>query len=460
MMQFPGQKKAQKQETPACPGGICPGLANVFYLPEQNAESMPTGGAVMFSNRKLGECATYYSIERGQRTFATADSMKNFVSNTMANFNLSGDYKTSELTVKGTASVMTGSSSDITTEFHSRQLDVLSLSGSVEFARDSKCFSEGNIDPTFLQSFEALAAIDKEKVGEAAQWAAYESFLKQRGSHILVQQLIGSRFEQWTSSTSTDVLIGKTLETKACAQVEGVKQGGGWSVASCASYTQEQKEKALQQQSFDKRIVAGGTPLTRAEILKLVSKETLDAFIDSAPASNEAVRAGYHPVWRVLIDIYSVKCAKSGKGSKDCDNLQRAYNLQATYEGWVAIGCPKENDLRQQTMQRMAIEGTSTLGINTYQCIVSKTGCRSNDDCHLGGAGSACYCYGASCIDQGSQISGTGSFRDKVRGSQQGSYNEGVNNSCTYRFGAWCGCVSDWAGGLPERTIYRQASPP
>ena len=161
MLDFPGQAKAPKQETPAC-RGIRPGLANVFFLPEQNAESVLKGGTVMFTNRKLGECAAYYSLERGQRSFATADSMQRFVSTTMANINVSGDYKTSELTVKGTASVMTGSSSSLTTSFHSRQLDVSTLSGNVEFILDSKCYSESNIDPAFLQAFEALAAIDVE----------------------------------------------------------------------------------------------------------------------------------------------------------------------------------------------------------------------------------------------------------------------------------------------------------
>ena len=57
----------------------------------------------------------------------------------------------------------------------------------------------------------------------------------------MVQQLIGSRFEQWTSSELSETSIGQTLEIKACAQVEGVQKGGGWSVASCASYSQDEK---------------------------------------------------------------------------------------------------------------------------------------------------------------------------------------------------------------------------
>ncbi|MDP2324238.1 MAG: hypothetical protein Q8N51_09450, partial [Gammaproteobacteria bacterium] len=92
-------------------------------------------------------------------------------------------------------------------------------------------------------------------------------------------------------------------------------------------------------------------------------------------------------------------------------------------------------------------------------CVVSKTGCRSNDSCHLGGAGSVCYCYGPECIDTGDQVSGTNMHRDRVRGDQSGSYDQGVNNSCYYKFIAHCNCDTAWSGGLPERALYRQSAP-
>jgi hypothetical protein len=458
MLEFPGEVMAQKQETPACPNGVCPGLGNAFYLPEQNAETVLTGGSVMFRNRKLDECANYFTFDGGQRSFATADSMQNFISNTMASFNLSGEYRTSRLTVKATTSVMTGSSSEITTAFSSKHLNVLIYSGSVEFKVDSGCYAEGNIDPAFLEAFEALAPIDVGKVSETAQWAPYDNFLKQRGSHIMVQQLVGSRFEQWISSTSEEKHIGQTLEIKACAEVEGVQSGGGWSLASCAAYSKEEKEKALRQSSFNSRIVSGGTDETRADLLKDTTKKTLNAFIDSAKVGNQAVRSTFQPVWRILMDIYNVKCAKSGAKSKDCANLQRAFNLQAAYEGWTAIGCPQENDGRGDVMQRMAVDSTSSLGINTYQCIASKTGCRKGDDCHLGGSGSSCYCYGQGCIEAGAAITGTPLVRNQVRTNQSGGYRDGVNNSCTYRIGVYCGCDTGWAGDPRERTLYRQSS--
>jgi len=140
--------------------------------------------------------------------------------------------------------------------------------------------------------------------------------------------------------------------------------------------------------------------------------------------------------------------------------MQRAVNLQAAYDGWTATGCPKAADSRGTTYQAMAIDSTTAQGISVYKCAVSKTGCRSDDDCHLGGAGSVCYCYGAGCIDQGANILGsTSTFRDKIRGSQEGSYNEGVNNACYYKFIAHCNCDGNWAGGLSDRNIYQQSVP-
>jgi hypothetical protein len=273
-----------------------------------------------------------------------------------------------------------------------------------------------------------------------------------------MQQMIGSRFEQWESSMSSDSEIENTLKAKACAEVEGVQSGGGWSVKGCAAYSKEEKEKALKTQSKSLMVVMGGTEETRAALTKNVNEENLNKFIDSAANGSQAVRFIFKPIWDLLIAIYTPGCSASGKGSTDCKFLQRAINLQAAYEGWTAVGCDVKKDNTGAIFQTMQVDSSTSQGINTYRCRVSKTGCRSDDSCHLGGAGSVCYCYGSQCIDQGDKLSGTDMFRDKVRGDQSGSYNEGVNNSCYYKFIAHCNCDTSWAGGLPDRNLYLQAA--
>ena len=453
-----GAKLSHLQQSPACPDGICPGLGNSFYLPKLNPLSVNTGGNIFFKNRKLGDCVVISSVSKNARTLSTADSMENFIRNSMTETDLSGSYKSGVLTMRGSAQAMTASSSDITTTFHSTTLDIMAVTNALDFQQDTKCFNQNNIDETFLNQFTALPMIEDDNVGNATAWSSYVSFLKDQGSHIMMQQQVGSRFQQWESSESQDSNIEQALQAKACAQVEGISVGGGWSTQGCAAYSSDEKRKALRTASKSMRVILGGNEASRADLTKDVNKDNLDAFIDSANQGNEAIRFIFKPIWELLNSIYSPACAAAGKGSTDCQNLQRAQTLQAAYEGWIAIGCKEEKDGRNAVYQTMEIAGTSEQGVHTYQCKAAKTGCRKDDDCHIGGWGSVCYCYGPGCIDTGERISGTDTYRNKVRGSQSGSYSSGVNLSCRYRVGVTCGCKTGWAGGLPERVLYLQSS--
>lgn len=453
-----GAKLSDIQQSPACPENICPGLGNSFYLPKLNPLSVNTGGNVFFKNRRLGDCVVLSSVSRNARTLNTADSMENFISNTMSEADLSGSYKTGVMTMRGSAQAMTSSSSDITTTFHSTTLDILAVTNALDFQQDTRCFNQKNIDEEFLKQFTALPLIEDSNVGNAAIWSSYVSFLQDQGSHIMMQQQVGSRFQQWESSESEDTNIEQTLQAKACAQVEGINVDGGWSAKGCAAYSNDEKRKALRTASKSMRVILGGNEASRANLTKDVNKHNLDAFIDSADQGNEAIRFIFKPIWELLNSMYSPACAAAGKGSPECDNLQRTQTLQSAYEGWLAIGCKEEKDGRNAVYQTMEIAGTSQLGVHTYQCKAAKTGCRTDNDCHIGGWGSVCYCYGPGCIDTGARISGTDMYRNKVRGKESGSYNSGVNLSCRYRAGVTCGCKTGWAGGLPERTLYLQSS--
>merc|ERR1712048_120020 len=164
---------------------------------------------------------------------------------------------------------------------------------------------------------------------------------------------------------------------------------------------------------------------------------------------------GYLPIWDTLVTFYQVACSKNGAASDDCKHVQRAYNLQAAYQGWLAVGCPRKETRNGHVYQTMAVTDPSAT-FKSYQCEAAKTGCYSNDDCHLGGAGSVCYCYGETCIDTYETIPGTNEKRDVVRGSKSDHYNSGVNNACYYHFIAHCDCNYDWAGGFPKRNLWVQ----
>jgi hypothetical protein len=452
---YPDSVVADVQKSPACPDEICPGLGNGFFLPETNVGEVTKPGNTVFLDRKLGRCVTLSSAPIERHIFQSAESMEQFTTSAMTEANLSGGLSTRKLTVKATTEALTGSSTSITTAFHSTHMDIASGFQTANFNQDADCFFSGkNLDKRFLQDFEALPLIDPKQVSEAAQWSAYVKFLTSYGSHVMMQQLIGSLFQQWESATSSEKDISKLLKAKACAEVEGTKAGGGWSVESCASYSKEEKEQALKLSTHHLRLVLGGSADARKAVSQKLDPDTLKAFITSAPKSTGAVQFMFRPIWQILDRIYTIPCSKEGKDSRACQNLQRAVNLQAAFEGWMAVRCQREEAMGV-TYQKMAIDSTDSQGISTYKCTVTKTGCLVKNDCHFGGF-FVCYCYGAGCIDRGDQVD-TNTYRDEIRLKEKGSYTEGVNNSC-YRKSLTCNCDADWSGGLSDRNIYQQSA--
>ena len=59
-------------------------------------------------------------------------------------------------------------------------LDITAVTHSIDFKQDPNCYSAKNLHPDFLKSFEALAMIDTDQVGNAAQWSPYVEFLKRK----------------------------------------------------------------------------------------------------------------------------------------------------------------------------------------------------------------------------------------------------------------------------------------
>lgn len=453
-----------KGSKPACPKGVCTGLGNGFYLPTDTTDSIISGGTEVFIDRSLGNCATWHNSESSSRNFEQTDSMENLVDQEMSSFGLTGSYKTKVLSVAGDVQLKTKHASDITDTFHSVHMDIKMGKHVVDFKKDpNTCYTASNLNGKFLKQFEALPAMSPSNVGNSTQWAAYVTFLRTFGSHIMTQQVIGSRFQQWESSTLKDEKIEDTLKAKACAEVEGTSAGGGWSVKGCAAYNKKEKLEASRFTAEDKVIVMGGSLEARGDLIKDRTKENLDAFIDSADSGSQAIEFRFAPIWEVLVVTYQQECqrqlSKKMVPAPACENLQRAVTLQAAYEGWTAVKCERLVDGRKAVYQTMEIAGTNALGINTYQCTLSKTGCRTDDDCHLSFWTSTTFCYGAGCIDEAQQqAKGEVSKRDRVRGNQEGSYNQGVNQSCYYK--AVSGrCQSDWAGGLPTRQLYVQSAP-
>lgn len=442
-----------EQASPACPDDLCPGLGNGFFLPNINAYSVNTGGAIIFKERGVGQCASVSAAEQNNRAFKDTDSMEKFVNDVVAAAEIGGSYNTALLSTQGTVQTMTGNESVLAKTFHSATLDINVVTHAVDFLQSNECFSEDNLADGFLEEFEALASVLEPSL--EGSWSPYESFLRTFGSHVMMQQQIGSRFQQWESSMSSSSDILDTLKIKACAEVEGTTLGGGWSTEACAAYSSEEKNQALKAESESRRVILGGTQETRAALTKAVTQESLNAFVDSADEGQSPVRFIFEPIWQLLSKVYQPACAES-PGSRACENLQRASNLQAAYEGWMAFKCPRLETANHIVYQEFQRDAASSQGIWTYRCWAKKTGCNDGGvDCHMSGS-SYCYCHGPSCIEVGDSVAGAGEYRDRQKGEDSGRSNEGANNSCNYHFIAHCNCDHDWAGGLPDRSIWTQ----
>lgn len=437
---------------PACPGGLCPGLGNSFYLPSYDALGTFTGGKIFFKNQALGGCVRYQPVSKASRSFQYSDNTETFFKKVGSETGISGSYESLELTFEATLSATTGYSISTTESIQALALDITYLTGVLDFVQDTTCWSADNIDGKLLAAFEALPEVTDPS--SSASWIPYVSFLQTWGSHVMVQQTLGSRFQQWESVLASSKTSQDTLQAKACAEVEGLSEGGGWSVEGCAEYTSEEKKEAFSHSTEESENILGGTDVTRKGLLKGITEETLGAFIDSADQADEAVEHGWEPIWNLLIRFYQPDC-KAG-AAKSCDNYQRALNLAAAFEGWLAVGCSHET-ARGRDIQIMKVAATdSATGIKTYGCWAKKEGCMESGDCHLGGAGSVCYCYGNGCIvKDASQPAGT-SYRDKVQSKQTGSYDQGVNRSCSYKVGATCKCQSGKVVGLDDRYLWQQ----
>lgn len=450
--------------TEACPDGICRGLGHGFYLPDINGFDPPSKGNDFFVNTRIGNCASLSPPrEAATRQFESTESMRELVRRTTAGFDLDANYTTARLTAKTSVSLRTGGDTTTTQRMTSTNIDITTPTRNVDFnlrARD--CFNKDNVDPADVKQFESLPLIAPERVNQRSAWVQYQTYLKRSGSHIMVRQQLGSRFQQWESSNASTSDILNTLKAKACLAVE--KKGAsnlGWSVDGCADYSEEQRIKASQTNSQSRQIVLGGTEKTRVALTQGVSKETIDAFIASASRGDEPIRFGFTPIWELWIQIYSPLC--QGDGSKDCNNLQRAYDLKTAYEGLLAIGCPELKTTNGTVYQALGLAGEpDASGIRHYGCFVERTGCRSNNDCRVGASGSICYCYGPSCLDQGERIADTERFRTRVRGGREGNYDQGVNNSCRFRLGlgSSCSCNTSWSGGLPRRDLFEEQGQP
>eukprot|EP00116_Pleurobrachia_bachei_P006519 sb/3466781/ len=260
-------------------------------------------------------------------------------------------------------------------------------------------------------------------------WAAYQVFLKKYGTHYIRGVFYGNKIVHFVfgkrSKGYSDIQYGAA----ACKNLRNA------SLSFCKQYWDSDYEKVGTMETGSFYEVRGGTTQARARMTAgYPSADMLYDFIQGETTGDQDVNLYLEPISSLLKKRYL--------GSK---HFTKVLNLLQFYDGFVALGCYKEN-IHGVPSQRFRLV-SSEHGIPEYTCEQAKTGCRSDDDCHLAPASfwTACYCYGQSCIVKSSlTIPEYGSHVTRgVRREATGSYYEGENLSCHYQFGPSCYCGKD-----------------
>lgn len=436
--QFPHLQHVEETDTEFCEesGSKCPGLGQGFYLNSLNAASILSGGAQVFTKVGLDNCATFNTLALANSAFSYSSSTQQLVRNLQAQTSISGDYKSLSFSMEGTVSASTGFSLSQDSTISTSVMEKSFTNGVIDLTKNSECQGPTALSEQFLKSLQELP-VSITDPSSFNSWQPYVSFLKAFGSHVVVQLSIGAKFQKWGSIASSSVASQETLQAKACFEVEGTSGSSGWSVETCAGYYEDEKRAASQVSANSKTNIVGGTASTRAALLNENNPKTLADFINSAANADEAIAHRFTSIWDIVSFAFI----------NDASMLQRSENLRAAYDGWMAFGCPLLHSGTVTYQKFQAMPG-SVGEVVKYGCWNKKQGCSSDDDCHLGGAGSVCYCYGNSCIHVDSTNRGV------VRTGQTGSYDQDINNSCYYKFFAHCNCDTMKIVGLGDRFIW------
>ena len=463
------------QTSSPCHDGVCAGLGHAFYLRDINLldPTAQTSRRQILLNTALGTCATKTPSGSSRKDFQSYESATSAINAWSGGISTSGSgisAAISAFTLGATANANYDSSSLKTTDAASVFLDYVLLDAVVDLNQNAACWSRDNLTPEFLSAFEALPVNDPQWAAEASSWADYRVFLQSWGSHVQVKQELGSRLQILESEKTTDQVDTQTLKAKVCFSLGYAAVN----VPVCGDYNTTQKNTASTRDTVEKIYIAGGSRESRNKLIAAsagqFSSEDVSAFINSAGTSDQPIGFKYRPVWELLMDVYRAACV-TAKDANACQHFQRAVNLQAAYEGFLAYDCilnrtssadPTKPGLFVQGMVALPANGN---GIVYYACKQTKAGCSNDNDCNAGTGSSwwpksqQCFCEGSGCIST-QLIAGTTQYRSIIKNREpdksKANSNVGVNDSC--RDDSSCTCNTAWAGGEQEREIWNQAT--
>jgi len=456
-----------------CPSGTgreCNFVGRSFKLSDTviDPRSMRNQGKPIFSVPSYqfgGQCVNGAPWTGGvddNSTHVYTDTAK-YVGSLNTSTDANASFTGATFSAKATANATTGEDVTKTSNLKVAEANYNHYSGNVQF--DKRCYTKTLLDPVFAARFEELPTFNglkKDVVMNLADYAKYEKFLNDYGSHVAESVDIGHRFNQLRSTASNSSDIARTLEVQACLDVNASFAAGDASGGGCTNISQAERNTAASTSSNKTRRVWGGDPNLTPRISNpgyAPTQDEIEQFIASPPMYDDAIDFHFEPIWNVLGIIYGneKKALQAQRAPAHIlrltdDNLQRCNTLQAVYEMVLAGKC---KDTTSAGMIKPKVYSVQSDGLNPkYGCWLRHDGAGSESDCKWSGTKSCAVCDGSGCFVSEHGMPKKWTWND-------GGCFSGANNGCKGPcniFTQQCNIAGDgsYADGLPDRWSYIQ----
>ena len=355
-------------------------LGQGFYLPSKDILGEFASGENIFDTISE-ECVNIVPRPETKQVTSYFQLTETFYEYVSTKTDLSAKYQ-SEFTMKTTVDKTTKSISGSTLQVSGLTLDLYALKETMSFSQH--CQNTLPLSKAFLADFQKLP-VKIADPNSGSDWRPYDTFLQKYGSHIVKEINRGSRLQQWTFASSIKKYTERNFNVRACIDLSA--DTASLDVNACTNITEKEKEDVKDMTMSDSLDLKGGSAATRAKLREKRSADLIEKFIEEAQTSPGNVLYKFTSVWQILKERYL--------GSND-DDLARSLNLEAYYSAVLDFGCTKQSD-GSVSLRWLEQNGASKLP--EFSCKIAALGCQSDSDCHIGGWGSVCYCYGSSCVE-------------------------------------------------------------
>jgi len=402
-----------------------------FFLPRKDIMGVYSGGASIFKTVP-GNCVITTNQNKAERLTTYYDSTESFyqriTGDTEVSASLQGSY-----TMGATLNIKSKSISASTMRVKGSSLWMAVYLRHEVFSKN--CENKLQLEDNFKADFERLPNTVSNPQYRSS-WDAFENFLTKYGSHFVTETSFGAYLEQWTFAKAEQSYSQSDLEARACGDFAGVTQAGNLKVSACAGFSQTKISKAQSLETSRSLTVKGGD---LAKATALVNSKTLDNIEDFLTSASTTSPVGHK--FRSIGEFLRTRYIGT-------THYKKALNLQYFYEGFLDYECNEQKTGDGNLVRRFARAADYSDSRPSYRCEIPSQGCSSSSDCHIGGWGSVCYCYGNGCFKhKEKEVAGRKIPYIEVQKDQTGSYSEGLNNSCNYQAGVYCKCDSKWGGG-------------